>query len=90
MNAILRWKQVVVRNPHECFGCARTYPPKTKMTSSAYVDGKTVDNCCWCDTCIAYMDRHFECGEETGQGDIYTNDKEGWEQIKNEIGGNSN
>ena len=84
MSTILRWQKVETRKPHRCFGCAKEYPPKSKMINSSYADGGTVYSCYWCKTCEEYMHRNFESGDETGYGEIYDNDTEEWEAIKRE------
>lgn len=82
MSDILRWNEVKTRKPHRCWGCAKTYEPGTLMVSAAYADSGSVSGCYWCKTCLEYMDRHFELGDEIEEGGIYENDPEGWEAIK--------
>jgi hypothetical protein len=85
MSDILRWETRKIRKPHRCFGCGKEYPVGTEMVNSAYADGGTVSSCYWCKTCQEYMRRYFEYGDETGYGEIYGNDREGWEEINAEL-----
>lgn len=85
MSDILRWQKIKTRKPHICFGCGQKYPAGTMMTSAAYADSGTVDGCYWCQTCEEYMSRYFEFGDETGYGEIRSNDREGWEALKKEL-----
>jgi predicted nucleic acid-binding Zn-ribbon protein len=85
MSDILRWQERKTCKPHECFGCGKTYPAGSKMVYSAYADGGTVQDCYWCKTCQEYMRRNFEPGEETGEGEIYGGDPEGWNALKAEL-----
>lgn len=85
MADILRWHTVKTRKPHYCFGCALEYEPGTNMINAAYADGGTVDSCYWCETCTEYMYRYFGLGDETGYGEIRSNDKETWESIRHEL-----
>jgi ferredoxin len=82
---ILRWEHRTTRKPHRCFGCGKEYSPGTKMVSAAYADGGTVDSCYWCSTCQEYMRRYFKYGDETGYGEIYANDREGWNKLDQEL-----
>ena len=84
MSEILHWKEVKTRKPHRCFGCQKTYPAGTEMTHAAYADGGSVDGCYWCETCVEYMARYFEPGDETGQGEIYYNGPEQWDALNAE------
>ena len=84
MTETIRWKSVKTRKPHWCFGCQQNYPPGSLMVSAAYADGGMVCDYYWCSTCAEYMDRHFRYGDTTGQGEIYANDREGWEAIRAE------
>ena len=90
MSTILRWQEVKTRKPHRCFGCAKEYPPKSKMIDASYADNNTVYSCYWCRTCEEYIHRHFRYGDETGYGEIYDNDTEEWEVIKREQKGKKN
>ena len=83
MSAILRWQTVKARKPHRCFGCGKTYPAGTLMISAAYADGGQAYGCYWCETCREYMQENFAYGDEvTQEGEIFDNDREGWEEIK--------
>ena len=66
-------------------GAEREYPAGAEMVNAAYADGGAVDSCYWCPTCQEYMRRNFRYGDETGYGEIYDNDREGWEAINAEL-----
>lgn len=85
MSKILCSKTRKTRKPHMCFGCAKTYPAGTVMDYTSYVDGGSVSSCYWCGICKEYVRRHFEQGDETACGQIYSNDPDGWEQIRAEL-----
>lgn len=85
MAKILRWENVKTRKPHSCFGCDKKYLAGTEMVNAAYADSGSVFSCYWCATCEEYMRRHFEYGDETMQGEIYANDPEGWNDLKEEL-----
>ena len=85
MEEIIRWKHVITRKPHKCFGCGLEYPAGSDMVSAAYVEDKAAYGCYWCSTCEEYMRQHFEHGDGTGYGEIYENDQEEWERIKKDI-----
>lgn len=87
MADILRWETRKTRKAHRCWGCHKVYPSGSKLVNAAYADGGSVFDCYWCPTCEEYMNRHFEYGDEIGEGEIYENDPEGWEQIKAETEG---
>lgn len=82
MSSIIKWIDVTTRKSHQCHGCGRTYPAKRKMVYATYVDGGDIVSCYWCDTCIKYLDKYAESGEEFGFGEIYDNDKERWEELE--------
>ena len=82
MSEILRWQTRKTRKSHQCFGCGKVYPPDSTIVSSAYADGGTVFSAYWCETCQEYMHQHFRYGDETGEGEIFANDPEGWNEIK--------
>jgi hypothetical protein len=85
MSEILHWEWRTTRKPHRCFGCGKVYPVGSKMIDAAYTDGGRADGCHWCDTCVEYMRRYFESGDETGYGEIYDGDPERWNALKSEL-----
>lgn len=85
MSDILRWEERKTRKPHNCFGCGKTYPAGSEMVNAAYADGGSVSSDYLCHTCEEYMRRYFEPGDETGYGEIYDNDPEGWNALKAEL-----
>ena len=85
MSDILRWEERKTRKPHRCWGCGKAYPIGTEMINAAYVDGRTVTDCYWCDTCQEYMHRYFEYGDEASFGDIFDNDPDGWKNLFKEL-----
>lgn len=85
MAEILRWENIKTRAPHCCFGCGKDYPTGTEMVSAAYTDGGSAFSGYWCKTCEEYMRRHFKPGDETGEGEIYNGDPEGWEALRAEM-----
>ena len=87
MSTILSWKEVVTRKEHRCFGCNKKYPIGLKMVRAASADEGTVDTIYWCETCLEYMKTYFASCDETGQGEIFENDPEGWEEIRKEMEG---
>jgi hypothetical protein len=87
MSDILHWEKRKARKPHRCFGCGKTYPAGSQMVHAAYADGGSVDSCYWCVTCIEYMRRYFNPGDEIGRDEIYDNDPEGWNALKTELEG---
>lgn len=82
MADILRWEARKTRKPHRCWGCHKVYPAGSRLVNAAYTDGGSVFDCFWCTVCEEYMRRHFRSGDECGEGEIYANDPEGWEEIK--------
>lgn len=87
MSDILRWKEVKTRKPHRCWGCNHEYPAGSTMVSAAYADGGTAVSAYWCPVCQEYMHRYSRYGEEACQGEIYSNDPEAWQKIREEING---
>jgi len=85
MSEILKSKNVITRKPHRCWGCAKTYPSGSNMSAVSCAEGGTVETIYWCPTCIEYMHRYFDYGDDINFGDILANDPEGWQQIKNEV-----
>lgn len=65
----LRYKSVIIRKPHVCFGCGRSFDPPTRMTSAAYADGGTVDSYYLCETCTAIASE-MGFDDEFGFGDL--------------------
>ena len=88
MSDILRWKSVKTNKPHNCWGCGKEYPPKTQMISAAYADGGSAMGCYWCETCIEYMRRYFEPGDEAEYGAIYDGNPEQWNEINGQLSPN--
>jgi len=87
MSTYLSWKEVITRKAHECFGCDKKYPKGMKMVRAANADEGTVDTIYWCETCLEYINKNFYSGQETGQGEVFQNDPEGWEEIRKELEG---
>lgn len=85
MSDILRWQERKTRKPHKCFGCGKEYPAGSKMVNAAYVDGGSVFSDYLCPVCEEYMRRNFEPGDETGYGEIYGGDPDGWNALKAEM-----
>lgn len=65
----LRYKRVITRKPHICFGCGRKFDPPAKMVSAACVDGGTVDTYYLCKTCDDIVSE-MQYGDEYGYGDL--------------------
>lgn len=87
MSEILHWEERTIRKPHHCFECGKVYPASSQMVHAAYADGGSVDRCYWCGTCIEYMHRHFNTGDEIDKNEIYDNGPEGWNALKTELEG---
>lgn len=65
----LRYKSVIIRKPHVCFGCGRSFDPPARMTSAAYADGGTVDSYYLCETCTGIASE-MGFDDEFGFGDL--------------------
>jgi ferredoxin len=55
------------------------------MVNATYADEGSVDSCYWCATCLEYVRRYFEYGDEVSEHEIYENDPDGWEGIRKEL-----
>ncbi|MDO4495212.1 MAG: hypothetical protein Q4B62_05415 [Clostridiaceae bacterium] len=69
MGENLRYKSVIIRKPHVCFGCGRSFDPPARMTSAAYADGGTVDSYYLCETCTGIASE-MGFDDEFGFGDL--------------------
>lgn len=83
MSNILKYNKVKTRKPHVCFGCNKKYPKGCELTYVTYANENTVFNCYWCDTCLEYM-KKYKIDEIYYKGEIWDNDRKGWEKLKEE------
>ena len=68
MSEVIGRKMVITRKPHVCFGCGRSFPPKTKMERSAVVDCG-IWTCYLCETCID-ASQELDYGDEYGFSEL--------------------
>lgn len=68
MSYIIRYKEVITRKEHKCFGCARKFPRNTKMLREAVKDD-IIFTVYFCQTCQEVMCEMSD--EEFCEGDLY-------------------
>jgi hypothetical protein len=85
MSELISSRDVVIRKPCRCSGCARTMQPGTPMNKATYRDGSEFGASAWCLVCQAYLDRHMDTHDEIGIGELKSEDPETWEAIRKEL-----
>jgi uncharacterized protein with PIN domain len=83
--AVISSKSVVTRKEHDCWGCARKMPKGSKMEAVNEADNGTISTFYWCEVCQSYWDKHMEQGDEVGFGELSSEDREGWEEVRKTI-----
>ena len=64
---------VTTRKPHQCWGCAETFPPGTRMDLTAGVFQGDFHSAYYCEDCSNYATNNPECFENgIGLGDVKT------------------
>lgn len=71
MSVVFRYKEVLTRKPHNCFGCMDVYPAKSKMYKNDGInEGNEIYSLYFCSICNAYInnvdvfeDGGIHCGE---------------------------
>lgn len=71
----LRYKKVITRKPHICFGCGRKFDPPANMISAACADCGIVYSYYLCETCDEIVS-DMQYGDEYGYGDLLDEAKE--------------
>ncbi len=62
---------VTTRKPHQCWGCAETFPAGTRMDYVAGVFDGDFSSTYYCETCSEYLSAHPEYFEDgIGFGDV--------------------
>lgn len=69
MSKVLRYKRVMTRKLHICFGCGREFDPPAKMVSAACTDCGTVYSYYLCKTCDDIVSE-IQYDDEYGYGDL--------------------
>lgn len=70
MSRIISSKNVKIRKPHYCFGCAREFPKSTEMQYNTVIaDDDYIFNAYICPTCLDVIDS-MEYGDEFCYGDL--------------------
>lgn len=81
-------KQVKTKKPHQCHGCAETYPAGSTMQYNVQVDQGEILASYWCETCEAVLSSwenwQYDSGDGLGFGELKAED-ESWEGVHNEI-----
>jgi len=52
---ILRDNRLVIRKPHNCWGCRREFPARTIMSYVVSVDGGDFNGVYWCQECSDFL-----------------------------------
>ena len=75
-------KDVKIRKEQGCFGCGRKFTKGTILRYSKIVDGGEFKSSYWCPVCNEYWNKCMEYGDETGLGELKSEDPEGWEATR--------
>lgn len=84
MKRVLSARHVTTRVGHQCWGCGREFPKKTKMFLVEAVeedDGKWWRTY-WCSVCQAYCSDNVQPDDQVGLGELRSNDLDNWENIR--------
>lgn len=82
---VISSKIVQTRKEHACCGCARKMPKGSKMEAVNDADNGTISTFYWCEVCRAYWDKHMDQEEELGFGELRSEDREGWEEVRKRV-----
>ena len=82
MSTLISEKWVKTRKPHKCFGCAKEYPKGSYMSRSSVTDCGTVWESYLCEVCQEYAAQNIDRYDSYGYGELYGNDPEGWEEVR--------
>ena len=80
----LEHKSVKIRKPHKCFGCGRKMPKGTNMDKITQVDNGEFFHGYYCLVCTHYWHEHMSSDDEIGEGELKSEDPEGWEAMRQE------
>lgn len=69
MSKVLRPRIVRTNKPHDCFGCGRAFPARTRMECSTIADSGSLWTCYLCETCQEITNSMADC-DEYGYGDL--------------------
>lgn len=81
-------KYVIIRAPHQCWGCADVHQPGTRMNRVTWVESGQISSSYWCDTCERYwQDGYYDVGEGIDFGSLLQEDPESWLETDKEVHG---
>lgn len=82
---IINSKVVKTRKEHYCTGCARKMPKGSKMEAVTGVDGGSIATSYWCIVCQTYWNKYMTYEDEVIFGELRSEDKDGWEEIRKNV-----
>ncbi len=89
MLEIIAQRQVTTRKEHQCWGCARVFPPGAELDVVVSTDLGRAMSTYWCKTCREYLLRHSEFfmpDDDAGScGELKHEDEEGWEAVRQDM-----
>ncbi len=87
MRIFLEQKQVKIRKPYKCYGCARMLPKGSTMTRITEVNSGEFIHSKWCLVCGEYWDRHMTADDTIDMGELKFEDETVWEEVRGDIEG---
>lgn len=85
MSDIVNIKFVKTRKDHTCWGCKRQHPKGTEMQVITAAEEGYLNTAYWCKTCQAYWSEHMHDGEEIYEGELKSEDPDGWDAIRQTV-----
>ena len=87
MATILESKDVKIRKERMCWGCGRNFEKGSELHVVKSVDGDGFSSTYWCRTCDSYWNAHMDAHDEICIGELRSEDKETWEEMRQKIEG---
>lgn len=81
----IKSKTVKTRKEHKYFGCGRNFPVGSILDAITFSDDGKIETNYWCEVCQEYWNRYMQPGDLIMFGELRSEDREGWEEIKIEI-----
>jgi hypothetical protein len=83
--SVIDSKKVKTRKEHHCCGCSRKFPKGSKLERVTGTDGDNISSVYWCDVCLKYWDKYMSYDDEIGFGELRSEDRERWEEIRKSV-----
>ena len=79
---VLDNRKVIIRKPHNCWGCRREFPKGTELTYVKLVDAGGFSSCYWCPVCESVLDGLQAWEKEDGfaYGEVI-DEYENWHEV---------